>query len=69
MILELLLLRNLYIMQAKISKAQTEVWEWKEKLYEELKNIPSSERIGYLMKKAHATVAAIKKKRELKKGS
>jgi hypothetical protein len=50
-------------MQAKVSKAQTEVWEWKEKLYEEIKNVPSSERISYLIKKAHSTVAAIKKKR------
>lgn len=43
-------------MKLNISKAQKEVWEWKDKLYEELKNIPESERIVYLQKKAKEAV-------------
>jgi hypothetical protein len=32
-------------MEAKISKAQKEVWEWKEKAYEELKHLSTAEQI------------------------
>jgi len=39
-------------MKTKISEAQTEIWEAKEKLYEELKNIPAGKRVDYLQKKA-----------------
>ncbi|MFH1004841.1 MAG: hypothetical protein V1781_05035 [Bacteroidota bacterium] len=41
-------------MKTKISEseAQLEVWEAKEKLYEELKNIPAGKRVDYLQKKA-----------------
>jgi hypothetical protein len=39
-------------MRAKISKAQTEVWEWKEMLYEKTKHLSMSKRIDYLIQKA-----------------
>ena len=35
---------------AKISNAQTEVWEWKEKASEELNRLSKEERIAYLKK-------------------
>ncbi|HLG34278.1 MAG TPA: hypothetical protein VI757_05305 [Bacteroidia bacterium] len=50
-------------METKVSKAQLEVWEWKEKLYEELKNIPESKRIGYLIDKVKNTVEKLRKKK------
>jgi hypothetical protein len=53
-------------METKISKAQTEVWEAKERLYEELKNIPSSERILYLQNKVKDTVEKYFKKKMVK---
>lgn len=34
------------------SKSQEEVWEWKESLYQEVKDLPVPEAIDYLLKKA-----------------
>ena len=51
-------------METKTSKAQLEVWEWKEKLYEEIKNIPSTERINYLLNKVKDTVAKLKQRKK-----
>ena len=39
-------------MEAKISKAQLEVWEWKEKLSNELLKIPVKDRSKYIADKA-----------------
>ena len=39
-------------MEAKISKAQLEVWEWKEKLSSELLKIPLKDRSKYITEKA-----------------
>lgn len=38
-------------MNNKVSKSQIEVWEWKENLYEEIKNIPKGKKLDYLNKK------------------
>lgn len=35
-------------METKISEAQIEVWEAKEKLYEALKNIPEGKKLEFL---------------------
>lgn len=43
-------------MELKISKAQLEVWQWKEKAYEEIKDLPLEERIPYIQKKAKAVL-------------
>ena len=51
-------------MKAKISKAQIEVWEWKERLYEEIKDLPENERLKYIRKKVKKTVENIKKKKK-----
>ena len=50
-------------MEAKISKAQLEVWEWKEKAYEEIKNMSQAERIAFIRKQTKDLVARIKNKK------
>jgi len=50
-------------METKVSKAQIEVWEWKEALYEELRNIPKLERLNYIKDKVNETIKAIYKKK------
>lgn len=54
-------------MRAKISKSQIEVWEWKEKLYEEMKHLPMSERLRLIHERTKDTIAEIEKNRERKK--
>lgn len=51
-------------MKAKISKAQIEVWEWKERLYEEIKDLPENERLRYIREKVKKTVESIRKKKK-----
>ncbi len=46
---------------AKISKAQTEVWEWKEKASERLNKLSHDERIAYLKKYEKTFLAHVKK--------
>ena len=53
-------------MEPKTSKAQLEVWEWKEKLYEEVKNLSGADRINYLLNKAHAAIKRLKERKEKK---
>ena len=38
-------------MESKVSKAQEEVWEWKDSLFEELKNIPKKDRLKFIREK------------------
>jgi hypothetical protein len=49
-------------METKISKAQIEVWDWKESLYKELLTVPKSERLKYIRDKVSDTIAKIKSK-------
>ncbi len=51
-------------MEHKTSKAQIEVWEWKELLYEELKNIPEGKRIEYIQNKVKNTIENFLKKKQ-----
>ena len=51
-------------MEAKTSKAQIKVWEAKERLYNEIKDLPSEDRIKYLIAKAKKGVAHIKMVRQ-----
>ena len=46
-------------MEAKISKAQVEVWEWKEKAYEQIKNLSKEERIKFLINQTKEIVTRI----------
>ena len=50
-------------MKTKTSNAQVEVWEWKEKAYEQLKNIPPGEQIAFIKKQTAEMVAQIKEYR------
>jgi len=50
-------------METKISKAQIEVWDWKDSLFEELKNIPKLERLNYIKGKVKNTIEKINKKK------
>ena len=52
-------------MEAKISKAQIEVWEWKENLYKELKSIPRSEKLKYIRNKIKITAERFKKEKSV----
>lgn len=47
---------------SKISKAQTEVWEWKEKASAKLNKLSKEERIAYLKEKEAAFKNHLKKK-------
>jgi hypothetical protein len=38
-------------METKVSKSQIEIREWKESLYEDLKNIPKSDRLKFIKEK------------------
>ena len=51
-------------MEAKTSKAQIKVWEWKEKLSSELNNIPVKDRYKYIHEKTKAALEKIQKERQ-----
>jgi hypothetical protein len=48
-----------------IHKAQVEVWDWKEKLYNELKNVPRNDWAEYLSKQASDTIKYIEDLKKL----
>ena len=50
-------------MEAKTSKAQLEVWEWKEKAYEQIKNMSQEERIKFIRAQTKEMVSRIKRKK------
>ncbi|MCK9422756.1 MAG: hypothetical protein M0Q38_09165 [Bacteroidales bacterium] len=47
-------------MEANTSKAQLEVWEWKNTLHEELKTVPKSERLKFIKEKVRKTIEHLK---------
>ena len=51
-------------METKISQAQIEVWEWKERLHEELKHLPRNKRLQYINEKPKETVEMLKKEKQ-----
>ena len=53
-------------MKAKVSNAQTEVWDWKESIYRETKHLSLAERIEYLIKRAKGSALHSKKGSEKK---
>jgi hypothetical protein len=50
-------------MEPKISKAQKDVWEWKEKAYERLKHLPVSEQLLLIREQTRDSIARIKRKK------
>lgn len=51
-------------MKTKTSKAQLEVWEWKENLNKEIKKLPKKKRIAYLVKRSKNTVEMMKRRKK-----
>ncbi len=54
-------------MEPRISKAQLEVWEWKERAYESIKHLPLEEAIRVIHERTKDTVAEIERNRAMKK--
>jgi hypothetical protein len=50
-------------MESNVSKAQTEVWEWKNNLYEELKDIPRNLRLKYIKDKVRDVFEELQKEK------
>lgn len=48
-------------MAAKDSQAQIEVWAWKEKIYQQVKDMPLGGAIKYILEKARPTSRKLKK--------
>jgi len=53
-------------MKAKVSKAQLEVWEWKEKAYNQIKDMPLGKGIEFIMQQTGQIADEIKKKHKQK---
>lgn len=56
-------------MEAKISKAQLSVWEWKEKAYEEIKHLPIKEQMKIIHERTEETIKQLMKKKQKNKAS
>ncbi|MBD0294365.1 MAG: hypothetical protein ICV84_04050 [Flavisolibacter sp.] len=50
-------------MEPKVSKAQLEVWEWKEAAYQQIKDMPYNQRIQFIINQARDTVAESEEKK------
>ena len=53
-------------METKISTAQLEVWEWKDRLYEEIKNLNDDKKLEYIQNKVKDTIEKYFKNRKVK---
>ena len=49
-------------MAYNISKAQQEVWEWKEKAYEQIKDMPMKKALEFILENTSDIIEQIKKK-------
>ena len=54
-------------MENKVSKAQLEVWEWKEKAYHAMKHLSPHEQLAYIHEQTKELRERIKKKKQLSK--
>ena len=52
-------------MEAKISKAQTEVWEWKEKAFQEIKSLDAKEQLKLVHQQTKNLLEKIKRKTQI----
>jgi hypothetical protein len=50
-------------METKVSKAQLEVWEWKEKAYEEMKHLTTREQMRLIHEETKELVERLRKKK------
>ncbi len=53
-------------MKTKISKAQVEVWEWKEKAYDEMKHLSTLEQLRVIHEQTKQLAEQIIKKKQIK---
>ena len=51
-------------MENKVSKAQLEVWEWKEKAYEEMKHLSTRDQMQLIHEQTKKLVERIKKNKQ-----
>ncbi len=54
-------------MEVNTSKAQLEVWEWKEKLYQQVKDLPQGEMLNFILKQTKETIDNLMSKRNVVK--
>lgn len=54
-------------METKTSKAQLEVWEWKEKAYEEMKHLSTREQMNFIHEQTKEVVRKLKERKQLLK--
>jgi len=52
-------------MEVKVSKAQTEVCEWKEKAYEQIKGMTKEERIKFILSQTKELADRLRHKKEV----
>lgn len=52
-------------METKESKAQLEVWGWKEKAYDQVKDMPLDKAIEFILKQTKETGEELDRKRKL----
>ena len=50
-----------------ISKAQLEVWEWKQRAYEELQNIPREKWMEYIKDKTQPVIEELMRRKKTQK--
>ena len=53
-------------MKAKVSKAQLEVWEWKERAYNQIKDMSLEKGIDFIMQQTKQLADELKKRRKAK---
>ena len=53
-------------MKTKDANAQLEVWEWKQKAYEEVKNLSLHDSIAYILNKTQPVVDELKRQAKLR---
>ena len=54
-------------MEPNIPKAQRDTWEWKEKAYEAVKDLPIEEQLAEIHRQTAATVAHIRQQQRAKR--
>ncbi len=51
-------------MKTKVSKAQIEVWDWKEKVYQKIKDLPKGEVLKFIIAETKDLENKIKKSKQ-----
>lgn len=54
-------------MATDVSKAQLDVWEWKEKAYEQIKNLPPGERTRFIHEQTRQLSEEIRNRKAAKR--